>query len=304
MRGVDREPDHVAAAAALQRALVEADEILGLFLDLDLAVAQDAEHALRRSTAKPGKSRSRKSADQLLERHEAACALPRQPDEALELRPAAAAAPRMLLAVAARCSCSARPKPRLGMNGNGCAGSTASGVSTGKICVHEALVEPVALVARSSSPGSTTAMPASAQLVAQLAPARLLVAHQLAGALRDRVELLRRRQAVLARRGDAGEHLAFQAGDADHVELVEIAGRDRQEAQPLEQRMGLVAASSSTRSLKASQDSSRLIKRSGESRPIDRSRAWVRTVTAAPRRSFPRPLALSRPPLPSHVAEL
>ena len=32
-------------------------------------------------------------------------------------------------------------------------------------------------------------------------------------------------------------HLAAQARDADHEELVEIAGRDRQEAQLLEQRM-------------------------------------------------------------------
>ena len=39
---------------------------------------------------------------------------------------------------------------------------------------------------------------------------------------------------------DAGEHLAFEAGDADHVEFVEVVGRDRQEAQPLEQRMARV----------------------------------------------------------------
>ena len=32
-----------------------------------------------------------------------------------------------------RASCSAIEKPRLGMNGNGCAGSMASGVSTGKM---------------------------------------------------------------------------------------------------------------------------------------------------------------------------
>ena len=33
----------------------------------------------------------------------------------------------------ARASCKAIEKPRLGMNGNGCAGSTASGVSNGKM---------------------------------------------------------------------------------------------------------------------------------------------------------------------------
>ena len=35
-------------------------------------------------------------------------------------------------------------------------------------------------------------------------------------------------------------HLAAQAGHPHHVELVEVGGRDRQEAQPLEQRMALV----------------------------------------------------------------
>ena len=34
-----------------------------------------------------------------------------------------------------------------------------------------------------------------------------------------------------------GVHLADQAGDADHEEFVEIVGGDRQEAQPLQQRM-------------------------------------------------------------------
>ncbi len=37
--------------------------------------------------------------------------------------------------------------------------------------------------------------------------------------------------------GDAGAHLALEAGDAHHEEFVEIVGRDRQEPHPLEQRM-------------------------------------------------------------------
>ncbi len=40
------EADHRAAAAALQRGFEMADEILGLFLDLEVAVADDAEGAL------------------------------------------------------------------------------------------------------------------------------------------------------------------------------------------------------------------------------------------------------------------
>ena len=42
---VELDADHRTAAAALQRRLEEADQILGLFLDLDIAVADDAERA-------------------------------------------------------------------------------------------------------------------------------------------------------------------------------------------------------------------------------------------------------------------
>ena len=40
------EPDHRAAAAALERGLEQPHQIFGLFLDLDFGVADDAERAL------------------------------------------------------------------------------------------------------------------------------------------------------------------------------------------------------------------------------------------------------------------
>ena len=43
---LDLEPDDRAAAAALERGLEQAHQILGLFLDLDLGIADDAEGAL------------------------------------------------------------------------------------------------------------------------------------------------------------------------------------------------------------------------------------------------------------------
>ena len=60
-----------------------------------------------------------------------------QADEALDLRGQADQGVEDLalalhLAAPLRTSCSAIEKPRLGMNGNGCAGSIASGVRTGK----------------------------------------------------------------------------------------------------------------------------------------------------------------------------
>ena len=39
---------------------------------------------------------------------------------------------------------------------------------------------------------------------------------------------------------DALAHLAFQAGDPHHEEFVEVVGRDRQEAHPLQQRVMLI----------------------------------------------------------------
>ena len=49
-----RDRDQVAAAAALQRALEEQHEVLGLFLDLDVAVADQAEDGRARSPRSPG----------------------------------------------------------------------------------------------------------------------------------------------------------------------------------------------------------------------------------------------------------
>ena len=71
--------------------------------------------------------------------------------------------------------------------------------------------------------------------------------------------------AVGAQRAHAGVHLALQAGDPHHRELVQDVGGDREETKPLEQRIGAgCAASSNTRSLNASHDSSRLKNRSGD----------------------------------------
>ena len=45
-RRLDLKPDHAAAPALLERGLEQAHQILGLFLDFDIAVADDAEGAL------------------------------------------------------------------------------------------------------------------------------------------------------------------------------------------------------------------------------------------------------------------
>ena len=72
------------------------------------------------------------------------------------------------------------------------------------------------------------------QLRPEFEPALLLLGHERVGALVDGADLCNGAQAVLGRFEDARLDLAVQAGDADHVELIEVRSRDREEAQALE----------------------------------------------------------------------
>ena len=126
--------------------------------------------------------------------------------------------------------------PQLPMNGKGWAGSMAIGVSTASASsANRSLSSAHSASATSSMP--STLIRSSRKFADQLVPDALLLGHQPAGALVDGGQLLHRRQPVLALGGDAGIGQALQAGDADHVELVEIARRDREKAQALEQRV-------------------------------------------------------------------
>ena len=84
--GFDLEPDDRAAPAPLERALVQANEILRLFLDLDVAVANDAKGAFAQHLI-ARKQQTDESDDQPVQHHEARGAAKRsvgQPDEALD----------------------------------------------------------------------------------------------------------------------------------------------------------------------------------------------------------------------------
>ena len=80
-----------------------------------------------------------------------------------------------------RCSFSASEKPRLGMNGKGCAGSMASGVSTGNSCVQERAAPAARARSSVTSSASTTAMPSAASSSRSSRQRRLLVGHQVGG---------------------------------------------------------------------------------------------------------------------------
>ena len=72
-------------------------------------------------------------------------------------------------------------------------------------------------------------------------PELRLLGNQLERAFADRPQRRSRRQAVARCPGHSAGHLVHQAGDADHEELVHVAGEDRAEVGPLEQRHGVVA---------------------------------------------------------------
>src|SRR5262249_7190402 len=82
--GVDRDRDQIAAAPAPESALVQQHEILGLLVDLDVAVADQAEEAALGDLV-TGEQPRQKDVDQLLERQEADGAAG-QAHEAVDLR--------------------------------------------------------------------------------------------------------------------------------------------------------------------------------------------------------------------------
>ena len=101
---------------------------------------------------------------------------------------------------------------------------------------HKAVFEPLA-IARLQIAWIDDADPSFIELPAQGEPSDLLVGHQLAGPLLDRLELLRRGEPVLAQCLNPGKMLAFQPGHPHHIKFIEIVCRDRHEAEPFEQRM-------------------------------------------------------------------
>ena len=71
----------------------------------------------------------------------------------------------------------------------------------------------------------------------QVTPDCLLVGGERGDGLVDEMQLFRRREAIGAALGDAFPDLRFQARDADHEELVQIIGGNRQKPDPLQYRM-------------------------------------------------------------------
>ena len=233
------ELDHLAAAAALQRGLELAHEVLGLLLDLEVAVAQHAEGAVAEHDV-AGEELAEEDLEQRLERQEAGLALGPvgQADEARNL--AGDRQQRLEHGVVG-------VAPELQAHGEAAVGDEGEGVRRvdgERREDREDLVEEVALheleVGALEVGGAEDLDALVAHELAQDAEAFLLAHHQRAGVGVDAAELVGGGEAVGARDVHAGAHQAAQAGDADGVELVEVRGGDREEAHPLEQRHGRV----------------------------------------------------------------
>ncbi len=240
---VHLEADDVAAAAALQRRLVEGDEIFRLLLDLDVAVTQHAEGALalrHEAREQPVEIHD----DDGFEPHEAdrlrrlalrGRIVGRQADEAGDLvgqrhdgvHGGAVTLTLELDADGDAAVLDERERVR-GIDGD-------RGQDR-QILGHELAVEPHALhLGQIRRLDDVDALPGQQTL--QLHPVLLLVADEHAREAVDLGELLAGGEPVLALLRHARRDLPIEACCTDHVELVEVGRGDRQEAQPLEQRV-------------------------------------------------------------------
>ena len=235
----------MAAAAALERRLIERDEILGFLLHLDIAVAQHAEGAVA-ARQEARKQPRQEHADHRLDANEADRCRPsarrgierRQPDEAGQLARdrqqrvhggAVALAPQL----------DADREPLVLDEGEGMRRIDRDRGQNRQIACAELALQPF-LLGRRQLLALDDVDAGCRQLGLQAGPGLVLLAGQRCRELVDLGELLGRRQSVLAHLRDAGGDLAVQARRPHHVEFVEVGGRDRQEPQALQQRMALV----------------------------------------------------------------
>ena len=142
-----RRTAHAELRALAQHRLHRGEEVLGFVGQLEVGVARDAERVVREDLH-PREQRVEMRGDDLLERDE-----PLRPGSATKRGSSGGTFTR-----ANRCSpvagwrtATARLSERFEMYGKGCAGSTASGVSTGKMRSSNSRVSS----ARSSSPSSS-----------------------------------------------------------------------------------------------------------------------------------------------------
>ena len=235
-RCVDGDRDQVAAAAPLQRALVEQDQILGLLVDLDVAVADQAEEAAGTHLV-AGEQARQEDVDEFFQRQEADRRA-RQAHETIDLRRQGQQRHQRALVLLAlqlqhRREAAVRDERERMRRIDGQRRQDREDL------VDEILLEPGTFGGRELG-GGQHGDAGLAQLALQGRPDALLLVHQDRGAVADRGQLLRRRQPVVAQQRRAIRQHVDEPRHTDHVEFVEVGRRNRQEAHPLEQRMARV----------------------------------------------------------------
>ncbi len=232
---VGLDADDGTAAAAFQRAFKEAHQIFGLFLHLDIAIADDAERA---GTANgiAGIEPVNEQTDHILERDVADGVLfIRQPHEAVERRRQAQKRRHRLAAVDA-VQLQAHGKAEIGNEGERVRRIDGERRQHREHAFLKLGFQPVAILIRKRSRAYDVDF-FLGKILLQNGKRGLLLHLQVVDFLQNIFELFCRGLAVRGPDGDLLAHLAFETGDANHEELIEIGRRDGQETQPLQQRV-------------------------------------------------------------------
>ena len=234
--GGDLEADHLAPAAALEGGLELPHQVLGLLLHFQVAVAQHLEEGVA-GEAVAGEQAVDEELEEFFEGQVSRLALAPvvEADEAAHLLGDRQERVQRLV-VGETTELEGQREPLVGDEGE------RVGRVDGERGHHrEHLLEEMLLDQRHVGLGQRPAVehhdPLGLQGLDQLAPDHLLAGHQGAGVLVDLLELLGGGEAVGGLGVEPAAHQAAQAGDADRVELVEVAAGDRQEAQALQQRV-------------------------------------------------------------------
>ena len=235
-RRFDLQTDDFAAPPALQRRLVETHQILGFFLDFNIAVANDAKGAIADEII-AREQLPKESPDGVFQADEADRS-PRQPDEAWQHRRQHQQRPQQFV-IRLAAQFKDQRKTLVGDEGERMRGINRLRREHRKNLIEEVFFQPDPL-ARCKPLGGDDVEIGARQFTHQIAPDTLLRLHQFFGMDGDGGKLLCRCHALGRQRFDAGAHLTAQPGDPHHVEFIEVVPRNRQEAQPFEQRMGTV----------------------------------------------------------------
>ena len=235
---VDNEIDDAAPPALFQGALEVTDQILGFLVDLDLAVANDAEEPELQET-EARKQAFEMHAHGLFQWQEPVALARGQADEAVGLLGQADNGVDRLVEPEA-VKLENQSEPEIGDERERVGRVDGHRRQQGQDLVVEPFGQPLPFASRKVALlDDRDAL--VAEFAAQLRPCGVLVADQSAGPPLDLAKLLRRCQAIDAGRRHAGIDLRLESGDPDHLELVEVVRRDRQETQTFQEWMAAVA---------------------------------------------------------------